>query len=83
MIFIKYLFNYLALGFLYFLRILPISINHLIGDALGWTAYHLPIERKKVVDINLKLCFSNLSDSELKKLALQHWKLFGRSLTER
>ena len=83
MIFIKYLFNYLALGFLYFLRILPISINHLIGDALGWAAYQLPIERKKVVDINLKLCFGNLSDTELKKLALEHWKLFGRSLTER
>jgi KDO2-lipid IV(A) lauroyltransferase len=75
--------NYLGLGLLYFLSILPIVVNHAIGDALGWIAFHLPIERKKVVDINLKLCFSDLSDQQRKSLALRHWKLFGRSITER
>jgi KDO2-lipid IV(A) lauroyltransferase len=80
---VKHIFNYLGLGFLYFLNTLPISMNHAIGDALGWIAYHLPIDRKKVVDINLKLCFPNLSEQELKKLALKHWQLFGRSITER
>jgi KDO2-lipid IV(A) lauroyltransferase len=80
---VKFLLNYLGLGILYFLHALPISWNHAIGDALGWIAYHLPIERKKVVDINLRLCFGHLSDHELKKLALHHWQLFGRSITER
>jgi Kdo2-lipid IVA lauroyltransferase/acyltransferase len=80
---VKHIFNYLGLGFLYLLNALPITVNHAIGDVLGWIAYHLPIERKKVVDINLKLCFPHLSDSELKKLALKHWQLFGRSITER
>jgi KDO2-lipid IV(A) lauroyltransferase len=80
---VKHMFNYLGLGFLYFLNALPISVNHAIGDALGWIAYQLPIERKKVVDINLKLCFPYLSEQELKKLALKHWQLFGRSITER
>jgi len=80
---VKHMFNYLGLGFLYFLNALPISVNHTIGDALGWIAYHLPIERKKVVDINLKLCFPHLSEQELKKLALKHWQFFGRSITER
>jgi len=75
--------NYLGLGFLYFLNALPITVNHAIGDALGWIADHLPIERKKVVDINLRLCFPHLSEQELKKLALKHWQLFGRSITER
>jgi KDO2-lipid IV(A) lauroyltransferase len=75
--------NYLGLGFLYFLNALPMRVNHAIGDAMGWIAYHLPIERKKVVDINLKLCFPHLSEQELKKLGLQHWQLFGRSITER
>jgi KDO2-lipid IV(A) lauroyltransferase len=80
---VNHIFNYLGLGFLYFLNTLPISMNHAIGDALGWIAYYLPIDRKKVVDINLKLCFPNLSEQELKKLALKHWQLFGRSITER
>ncbi len=75
--------NFLGLGFLYFLSALPISVNHAIGDTLGWIAYHLPIERKKVVDINLKLCFPHLSEEKLKELALKHWQLFGRSITER
>ena len=81
--FFKSSLNYLALGFLYFLKLLPIFINHKIGDALGWIAFRLPIERKKVVDINLRLCFSHLSDGEIKELALRNWKLFGRSITER
>jgi KDO2-lipid IV(A) lauroyltransferase len=80
---VKHIFNYLGLGFLYFLNTLPLSMNHAIGDALGWIAYHLPIDRKKVVDINLKLCFPNLSEQKLKQLALKHWQLFGRSITER
>jgi KDO2-lipid IV(A) lauroyltransferase len=78
-----YIMNHVLLGVLYLLKCLPISINHWIGDLLGTIASRLPIERKKVVDINLKLCFPELSSEERKTLALQHWKLFGRSITER
>jgi KDO2-lipid IV(A) lauroyltransferase len=75
--------NYVLLGVLYLLRSLPISVNHWVGDLLGTLASKLPIERKKVVDINLKLCFPELSDQQRQLLALEHWKLFGRSITER
>jgi KDO2-lipid IV(A) lauroyltransferase len=75
--------NYLSLGILHLLKNLPISINHFLGDILGTVAYHLPIERKRVVDINLKLCFPEKSALELKKLAIHNWRLFGRSITER
>ena len=75
--------NYLALGILYILRYLPLSLNQSIGDLLGSLAFYLPIERKKVVDINLKLCFQTLSEKERKDLALKNWQLFGRSMTER
>ena len=75
--------NYVLLGILYILRSLPVSVNHWIGDALGSLASMLPIERKKVVDINLKLCFPELSNQQRRSLALKHWKLFGRSITER
>ncbi len=75
--------NYLSLGILYILRCLPLRVNHLFGDLIGTLAFYLPIERKKVVDINLELCFPHKSVSERKQLALHHWRLFGRSMTER
>ena len=44
---------------------------------------HIPSERNRVVQINLRLCFPTLSDSERDALALDHWRLFGRSVLER
>jgi KDO2-lipid IV(A) lauroyltransferase len=75
--------NYLALGFLYFLSFLPIKVNHFIGDLLGTIASSLPIERTKVVEINLQKCFPDLSEQERTSLAKKNWRLFGRSMTER
>lgn len=75
--------NQLGLALLKLLSILPRSANHAIGDALGWIAHHVPSERKKVVDTNLQLCFPDLNPLALRQLALQHWQLFGRSVTER
>jgi KDO2-lipid IV(A) lauroyltransferase len=75
--------NYLALGFLYFLSYLPIRVNHWIGGVLGSLASILPIERTKVVAINLKRCFPNLSEQERSEIAKKNWRLFGRSMTER
>lgn len=75
--------NYLALGFLYCLSFLPIKINHSIGDFLGTVASWLPIERKKVVDINLRLCFPRLTPEEIAIISKKSWRLFGRSMTER
>ena len=77
------LLNYLGLGFIGLLAIVPISWAIGFGKLIGLLAYHLPIERNKVVLINLRLCFPNLSDRELKNLAKDHWKLLGKSLGER
>lgn len=76
-------FNYLGLTLLYILASIPLSWAHKFGDFLGWLACHLPIERRRVVDTNLKLCFKDLSDIERSHLARKHWKLLGRSIAER
>jgi len=81
--FLSPILNYLALGFLYFLSYLPLKVNHFIGDVLGTLASVLPIERTKVVKINLQRCFPELSDQERAELAQKNWRLFGRSMTER
>ena len=77
------LFNFLALKLLRLFAHLPYSITVFTGYGLGWLAAHIPNSRAKVVKTNLRLCFPNLSASQIDALALEHWKLFGRSVIER
>lgn len=76
-------FNFLALKLLRFFAFLPHSFTIYVGYALGWLAAHFPNERAEVVKTNLRLCFPTLNDDEINALALEHWKLFGRSVIER
>ena len=77
------LFNFLALSLLRLFAFLPYTITVYVGYGLGWLAAHIPNGRSKVVKTNLRLCFPNLSEEEIDKLAIEHWKLFGRSVVER
>ena len=77
------IFNFLALNLLRLFSFLPYSIVVPFGYGLGWLAAHIPNERAHVVKTNLRLCFPSLSESEIDALALEHWKLFGRSVIER
>jgi Kdo2-lipid IVA lauroyltransferase/acyltransferase len=77
------IFNFLALNLLRLFSFLPYSIVVPFGYGLGWLAAHIPNERAHVVKTNLRLCFPSLSDAEINALALEHWKLFGRSVIER
>ncbi|MBT8603696.1 lipid A biosynthesis acyltransferase [Polynucleobacter paneuropaeus] len=83
MIWLQNLFNFLALNLLRLFAFLPYQLTIRIGYGLGWLAAHIPNERAKVVKTNLRLCFPNLSESEIDAMALEHWKLFGRSVLER
>lgn len=83
MIWLDTIFNFLALNLLRLFAYLPYSVIVPIGYGLGWLAAHIPNERARVVKINLRLCFPTLSEAEIDSLALEHWKLFGRSVIER
>ena len=77
------LFNFLALSLLRLFAFLPYSFTVRVGYGLGWIAAHIPSDRAQVVKTNLRLCFPKLSENEINALALEHWKLFGRSVIER
>lgn len=77
------LFNFLALSLLRLFAFLPYTVTIYVGYGLGWLAAHIPNSRSKVVKTNLRLCFPNLTDQEIDALAIEHWKLFGRSVLER
>jgi len=77
------LFNFLGLNLLRLFAFFPYAITIKVGYGLGWLAAHIPNGRTHVVKTNLRLCFPNLSEKEIDVLALEHWKLFGRSVLER
>lgn len=73
----------LAVALLWLLHFLPLPLLAAIGRGLGALFYQLARQRRKVVDINLGLCFPEISAVDRKILAKTHFALLGRSLIER
>jgi Kdo2-lipid IVA lauroyltransferase/acyltransferase len=65
------------------IHFLPFRVIVAIGNGLGSIAYMLAAERRNVGNINLKLCFPDMSDAARKKLLRTHFKFFCRGLIER
>ena len=82
-ILLKAALNYAGVGFLALLSALPYRLVVLFGYGLGSIAARIPGKRNRVVKTNLRLCFPQLSNSEIDVIALDHWKLLGRSIAER
>lgn len=57
----------LAVAFLKFLAVLPYGLTARLGDGLGWLLYRIPSRRKRIVHINLQLCFPDWSDARREK----------------
>lgn len=68
---------------LWLLHFLPFSILVRIGNGLGVLLYLLAAERRRVGEINLKLCFPEMGDAARTKLLRDHFKMFTRGLIER
>ena len=80
---IKAAFNYVGVAFLLLLSVLPYRLVVVFGYGLGAVAARIPGKRNRVVKTNLRLCFPQLTNSEIDALANEHWKLLGRSIAER
>jgi len=68
---------------LWLIHFLPFRVIVAIGNGLGYLAYFLAAERRKVGTINLTLCFPNMSEAERTQLVREHFKMFMRGLIER
>lgn len=58
----------IAFLLLYMLHFLPVKIIHGFARFVGWGAYHLAKGRRKVGQINLKLCFPDWTDKQRDQL---------------
>lgn len=73
----------LAIAIFWLLHWLPLSVLSRIGEAFGMLLYFVAVPRRRVVAINLGLCFPELSDAERGRLARAHFRAAGRSFLER
>jgi KDO2-lipid IV(A) lauroyltransferase len=68
---------------LWLMHFLPFRVLVAIGNALGWLVYRLAKERRRVGEINLRLCFPDMSDAERQHVLKEHFKMFARGFFER
>jgi Kdo2-lipid IVA lauroyltransferase/acyltransferase len=73
----------LAVGFLKLLALIPYGITARFGDGLGWLLYQVPSHRKRIVHINLSLCFPEWTPERRKEVAQKHFRHAIRSYVER
>ncbi|TDN68183.1 lipid A biosynthesis lauroyl acyltransferase [Paraburkholderia sp. BL10I2N1] len=72
-----------AIGLLKLFALLPYGLVARFGDGLGWLLYQIPSRRKRIVHINLKLCFPEWSDERREDVAQEHFRHAIRSYLER
>lgn len=75
--------SHLLVGLLWLLHWLPLPLLAPIGSGLGMLLYAVLGQRRRVVEVNLRLCFPDRSEAERRKLARRHFSGLGRSVLER
>ncbi len=65
------------------IHFLPFRLIVALGNTLGALAYILAGERRRIGEINLKLCFPAMDEAARRELLRAHFRLFMRGLIER
>jgi Kdo2-lipid IVA lauroyltransferase/acyltransferase len=73
----------ISISLLWLLHFLPLPILAWFGNGIGLLFYALALDRRKVANINLDLCFPQMPLKQRKTLVRQHFQMFGRSFIER
>ena len=73
----------LGVFILWLIHFLPLRLIAALGNGIGSLLYRLAAERRHVGEINLQLCFPNMSEQARSRLLRDHFKMFGRGIIER
>ena len=71
-----------GLGLLWLLALLPLPVLRLLGAGLGELFHLLVPSRRRIVRINLRLCFPELDEQARRRLARRHFRALGMGLFE-
>lgn len=72
----------IAFVLLWLIRLLPMWAIGLLADVIGFVAYHLAADRRKVGLTNLRLCFPDMSEDERTRLIKQNFAYMIRLALE-
>lgn len=78
----RYWPTWLGLGLVWLLSWLPVRVQMMLGEALGWLAGRLVRGRRRVVLANLALCFPELPEAEHQRRADRHFRDLGAGVFE-
>lgn len=73
----------LGVFILWLLHFLPFRVLVAIGNGVGVLLYLLAAKRRRIGDINLRLCFPYMTEEMRAALLREHFKMFARGLVER
>lgn len=74
--------SWLGLGFMRILAILPYRLQLFIGKVIGDIFYRLARYRREITQVNIRLCFPELSPEKQEKLVQAHFHSLGMSISE-
>jgi KDO2-lipid IV(A) lauroyltransferase len=69
-----------GLGMLWLSHFLPVPVLRQVGRGVGRLGVVVVPKRRKIVEINLRLCFPELSENERKKLTRAHFASLGEGM---
>lgn len=78
----KYWPTWFGLGILRLCTLLPYGAQMQLGHGLGWLSYRLMPERRSIVQINIRLCFPNLDNTEQARLVKKVFASTGMAVFE-
>lgn len=78
----KNAFVHLGFFFLWLFHWLPLGVQALIGNSLGWVAYLLADRRKRIARRNLELCFPEKNQAEIRRLLRKNLQATVRAALE-
>jgi len=78
----KYFFSWIGLLFMYLISKLPLRIILIIGKGLGILLFSIAKRRRRIAELNLKLCFPNKTDKAITSLTKETFINIGIGIFE-
>ena len=74
--------TWIGVGLLSLLQLLPVAVRDAIAAGVGELQYRLSGRRRRTVELNLELCFPQLSAVERAARARAHFHAWARSMAD-
>lgn len=74
--------SWIGVGVLWLFSLLPVPVLWAGGVLVGELLYYLVPSRRRVVSVNIELCFPELSERERRRLVKRHFHAFGQAVLD-